>query len=113
MRSPALKQKVYVQTETTANELAGGTINQWTTVETQDADITPLRGREYEAAQQVQSGITHKIRTRMLRATNAPATTAMRLVTKFDSRVFHVQSVLNIGERNRWLEWMCEEGGVV
>jgi SPP1 family predicted phage head-tail adaptor len=69
--------------------------------------IEPLTGREYNQAQQMQSNVTHKITTELLPQNKGPANSRMRL--KHGTRTFEVQSVVNVNERSRELEWMCTE----
>jgi SPP1 family predicted phage head-tail adaptor len=95
-----------VEQDTIGNELAV----EPATVETVCrvyGEITPLTGREYQQAEQMQSNVSHKIRTEMLPQNLGPATSRMRL--KHGVRTFEVVSVVNVEERNRELEWMCTE----
>lgn len=67
------------------------------------AVIEPLRGRELWRVQQVQADVTHKLTGVYV----AGVTPKMRI--KFKSRYFNIESVINVGERNRVLELMCRE----
>lgn len=87
--------------------------DKWETVCLRWCDIKPLTGREYTQAQQVQSTVTHRIRTQYV----PDAKSSMRLAklsgeTGEPTRLFNVESVVNVDERNRWSEWMCEEVSV-
>lgn len=66
-------------------------------------EIVPLAGNEYLRAQQMESTSSHQIRTEYF----SDANPRMRL--KHGARTFEVQSVVNVEERNRELEWMCTE----
>jgi SPP1 family predicted phage head-tail adaptor len=69
------------------------------------AAIEPLDGAEYIAGQQSNSRTTHKITTHYFGGANA----RMRILC--GGRVFNVESVINLGEMNRFLQWRCEELG--
>jgi SPP1 family predicted phage head-tail adaptor len=94
-----------IMEQTPGNDL-DGIPSTWGKVDTQWGEIRPLSGREYEAAQQMQSSVTHRIQTHLV----ATANSAMRLVA--GDRVFEVESVINEGERNRFHVWRCTEGGM-
>jgi SPP1 family predicted phage head-tail adaptor len=68
------------------------------------ASIEPLRGREYWAAAQMQSEITHEIK---MRPPGVAITSACEIV--FGTRRFEIEVVRNIGERNRELVILCKE----
>jgi SPP1 family predicted phage head-tail adaptor len=95
-----------VEQDTVGNELAGEP-SEAETVCSVWGNIQPLTGREYQQAQQMQSNVSHKITTELLPQNLGPATSRMRL--KHGTRTFEVQSVVNVEERNRELEWMCTE----
>ena len=102
-----------VQTRTLGDELAGEPVGAWTDLRREWAKVDPISGREYLVAQQVNATTSHTIATHYF----AGATSDMRLVRKRISddavvRQFNVESVINVGEANRWLEWRCEEVGV-
>lgn len=64
-------------------------------------DIEPLRGREYFAAKQVNAEIEAKIKMRY----RSDVTAKMRFVHNSDE--YYIDSVINVGERNRELQLMC------
>lgn len=104
MRAGQLRHKLSIerpQTETTAS---GHTkISSYDCIGTMRASIEPLRGREMLQAQQVNAETTHRIRARHRKDIR----TSDRL-TK-DGRVFEIESILNVDERNRELEIMAIE----
>jgi head-tail adaptor len=89
------------------------------------AKIEPLSGRQYLAAQQVQSEMTHKIITYyhpgwytesgawvspwqlVQEGARQPITVTSRIL--FGERVFDILSIANWEERNEWLEFRCRE----
>lgn len=103
MRADYLRHRIAIQQLKEGEDLDGYPEDTWELHHEEMAKINPLQGREYEQAQQMQAGISHKITTRFF----AGANSSMRLV--YGARVFNVESVINQGERNRWLEWRCEE----
>lgn len=92
-----------VQENRGGNDLDGVPVEDWQTVRVVYAAITPLSGREYVANRQAKLETTHKIETEPLFG----VTSAMRL--KDGERIFNVESVVNVDERNRRLLWMCRE----
>lgn len=107
-----MKHLLTIQTPVAGDEI-DGIPGGWADVALRWCDIKPLTGREYTQAQQVQSTVTHRIRTQYV----PDAKSSMRLAklsgeTGEPTRLFNVESVVNVDERNRWSEWMCEEVSV-
>lgn len=75
----------------------------WIDVRSVWASIDPISGKEFYAAEQSQSTVSHKIRCRYVPG----IVSAMRISCK--GRLFHIHSVINWGERNEDLLMMCEE----
>jgi len=71
------------------------------------AEVSPLRGREYLEAQQIQSAIQFRIRTPFIEGVNSKM--RVRGLGHLDGRIFRIHSVLNPNERRSELELMCEE----
>lgn len=67
------------------------------------ASIRPLSGRELWQAQQVQADVTHSVRLRYRSGVDA----TMEL--DLQGRRLRIVAVLNIEERNRTLELLCQE----
>jgi SPP1 family predicted phage head-tail adaptor len=61
-----LRETVSVQSNTPTRSARGAEVDAWTTLATVRADVAPLDGREYYAAQQVNSEITYKVRMRYI-----------------------------------------------
>lgn len=80
-----------------------GDDSQWADVATLWAAIAPVSGKEFYAAQQSQSEVSHKVRCRY----RAGLTTAMRI--KYGSRLFKILSVIDWEERHESLLIMCKE----
>ena len=77
--------------------------SNWTSVATVWAAIDPLSGREFYAAQQSQSEVTHNIRCRYRAGLN----TAMRIL--YGSRKFSIVSIIDWEERHQSLLIKCKE----
>lgn len=98
------RQTVLVVEEVTAgNELAGEGETVATEVAQVYGAIMPLAGNEYLRAQQMEANSTHRIRTEFIPDAHP------RLRLRCGERVFEAQSVVNVAERNRELEWMVTE----
>lgn len=77
--------------------------SNWKNEATLWAAIDPISGKEFYAAQQSQSEVSHKVRCRY----QSGLTTAMRI--KFGARKFKIISIINWEERNESLLIMCRE----
>lgn len=81
----------------------GAPIEQWNNTLTTRAGIYPLSGREFYAAETVNSEVTHKINMRYMTG----LTPDMRI--KFGDRYFNIISIINFQERNIMLQLLCRE----
>lgn len=77
--------------------------SNWDPVATLWAAIDPISGREFYAAEQSQSEVSHKIRCRY----RSGLTTAMRI--KYGKRIFQIVSIIDWEERHESLLIMCKE----
>lgn len=75
----------------------------WDDVATVWAAIDPISGREFYAAEQSQSEVSHKVRCRY----RAGLDTAMRIV--YSRRKFKIISIIDWEERHESLLIMCKE----
>ena len=80
-----------------------GDDSQWEDVATLWAAIDPVSGKEFYAAQQSQSTVSHKVRCRY----QSGLTTAMRI--KYGRRLFKILSIIDWEERHESLLIMCQE----
>lgn len=80
----------------------------WQTYAIVWASIEPVIGREYLAAQQVQSKVDTKIRTRYLTGYCDAITAKMRVM--FGSVIYNIEAAVNVDTRNE--EWLlyCSTG---
>lgn len=103
MRPGDLRHRITLQQKVETRDEFGGVTETWQDVATIHAAIEPLKGREFFAAQQVQADTTGRIRIRY-REGVVPAMRA-----KFGARVYDLQSVINVDERNRELHLLVRE----
>lgn len=109
MRAGELRHSIVIQMATTGRDSYGAATLTWTSGRNTQAAIWPLRGKEYFAAQQVQAGVTHKIRIRYQTLANSTVIGPQHRI-KFGSRYFNIISPpINSDERNIMLEMMCSE----
>jgi SPP1 family predicted phage head-tail adaptor len=90
------------QSGTTQDEF-GAVVENWTALLGADASIVPLQGFERYAAQQANSTVSHKITMRYRDGIDA------KKRVKFGIRIFDIEAVINLEEKNRWLELSCTE----
>jgi SPP1 family predicted phage head-tail adaptor len=87
----------------TQNEFGEETNKVWSTDENIFASIEPIRGRELLEFQQMNAEVTHRI---IIRNTSN-ATAAKRIL--WGSRIFDINVVRKIEERNIMMELLCKE----
>ena len=98
-----LRHYVQIQSSANAQDDCGQQSKVWTTEESIFASIQPLRGQELLEFQQINAELTHRI---IIRYTSN-ATPAKRI--KFGTRIFDINVVRNINERNIMQELLCKE----
>lgn len=103
MRSRYLRQKIRIQSATETQDSFGAISTTWSTFADVYADIMPIRGNEFFIVHQEKSQATIKFTIRYL----SGLTTKHRIL--YDSRVFDIESIINIKERNREMILMCRE----
>ena len=81
----------------------GGFTESWVEVATLFADLRPVGGSENVEADRLAGRVTHEVSLRY----RAGVQPAMRF--RQGGRLFHIVSVINVEERNRWLTCLCEE----
>lgn len=108
MGAGELRNYVSIQKPTVTQNSYGEQVVSWTTDSKCWADISPLSGREYFSAQQVQSGVTHRVRI-WYQTLSASTAIGPKCRIRFGSRYFNIGSVINLKERNIYLDLMCVE----
>ena len=98
-----LKKRIVLQSKQIETDNAGVQTEVWKDAFETWAAILPLRGKEFFASNQIHSEISVKVVLRY----KTGITSGMRV--KYGTRFFDIKSVINIDERNRYLELMCLE----
>ena len=104
MRTSTLRHKEEIQELIETQDAIGNQMYEWAKVGEAWAAIEPLKGEEYFAAATIQAQISHKV---TMRPPGIEITPAHRII--FGSRIFEIESVINVEERNRELVLMCVE----
>lgn len=102
-----LRHRLTIEEEVRVADGGGGFTLTWQAVAVEAevwGAILPLSGREVLRAQQLATPVSHCVSIRY----RADVTASMRLT--LGARVFNIRAVVNVEERDRWLELMCEEG---
>lgn len=103
MKPEGLRHRITIQYKTVTQDAIGNEIETWHTFATVWAAIEPISGREYFAAAQTNAEVNHRIKIRPLPGVNSE----MRAV--WDNRIFEIEAVLNIKEKNVEVHLMCKE----
>ena len=103
MRSGELRHRIELLASTSTPDGMGGSTSGWSIFATVWSKIVPLRGRAFMEAKAAQSEVSHRIEMRFMDGITA----AMKV--RYEGRIFSIDAVLNIGERNRELHLMCVE----
>lgn len=96
---------ITIQQKTGTQNDYGEEIEDWVDVVTIRAGIYPINGKEFFAAETVNSEITHKVNMRYI--PNKTITPDMRI--RFQDRYLQILSVINFQEKNVELQLMCKE----
>ena len=105
MRPGELRHWVELQENTPTTDTRGHDVPVWATVNWLWVNLMPLAGRELEQARQIVSEVTIKVTARY--DANNVVTNEKRF--KHGSRLFPIRNVLDVDERNVWLECLCVE----
>ncbi|MFZ5816298.1 MAG: phage head closure protein [Bacillota bacterium] len=98
-----LRHRVTLQDNQAPRDSYGAEADNWVDVATVWASVEPLRGREFFAAQQVNSEVSARVRIRYRAGVNS----AMRV--RFGDRIFDIISVIDPEERHQELQLMVRE----
>lgn len=118
MRAGPMRHKVTIQEVTETQDSYGQASESWATFATRWASIEPIAGREYFASRTENSEADVRIRLRWDRALVALTTKHRVLYTlplldespeTSQTRIFDIEAILNMRERNREIVLMCRE----
>lgn len=102
---PRLRHRVTLQQIATTRDSDGAVIEAWTDVaDDLAAEVYPLSGREFVAAQAVQAGVSTRITIRY----RAGVVAKMRVL--HDGAAYNIKTVLPDPTLRRHLTLMCETG---
>lgn len=101
MNSGRLRHRVQIQAPVETQNTYGEAEVRWQTFATVWANIEPLRGREYFAARQAVSEVEAKVTIRY----RAGVTAKQKVV--YGTEEYLIESIINIGDRNREIQLMC------
>jgi SPP1 family predicted phage head-tail adaptor len=111
MRSYQLRHKIRIQRRTRSLDPYGQPQESWEDYLSVRAHIRPVSGKESAGGLSVNPSLTHTIAVRYKPAFGLPLMMASNRV-RFGERVFNIESVRNLEERNRWVILNCIEGSV-
>jgi SPP1 family predicted phage head-tail adaptor len=104
MRSGSLRHRIVIERRGSGQTASGQQVHTWTTFWPCAAEVTPIAGREFFAAKQINSEITHSIRIRYKSGIDA------RMRVNFKGRIFELMSPpIDKLEKNHELILMCKE----
>lgn len=98
-----LRHRVTIQQKTRTADGGGGGSVDWSAVATVWAKIEPLSAFQRLKAEQLESCVTHQVSIRY----RTDVKTGMRIA--YDGRYLAIKTVIDDGERGRWLVLSCEE----
>ena len=98
-----LRQRLTLEEVSRVDDGGGGASETWVTVAVLWAALDPVRGKEDVVADGIEGNVTHEVWLRY----RSGVVPAMRFTQ--GTRVFEVLSVVDVGERGRWLRIFCEE----
>lgn len=102
-----MRHRVALQSATNTTDAGGGLAQVWETITHIYASIEPKNGSESYRQGQIQDKTTHEITMRY----RANISTKYRI--KYGTRLFNINHIKNIDERDRFLLLTCEEGVAV
>jgi SPP1 family predicted phage head-tail adaptor len=103
MRAGDLRHHFLIQEQLASQDSYGQAVSPWTNFAWAWGSIEPINGREFFAVQQVRSEVDTKVRMRFL----AGVQSTMRIV--LGSKIFDIQSVIDVEYRHVELQLMCKE----
>lgn len=106
LTSGKLRNRIDIESPVTAPNGSGGSTVVWTAITASKirAYIKPISGAERLQAMRLESDITHRVFIRY----RSDFTAASRI--NYNGRLFQIRAILNLEERNQWLELYAVEG---
>lgn len=110
-----LRNSITLQTRSASTDSGGGFTSSFSDTRTLFAKIIPKLGNEQFEAGRIENPITHEVYTRYYSNINFKANAGRMRISWSDSgttRTLSVKSVIDVGERDRYLVFRCSEGAV-
>ena len=104
MTAGALRHKVNIQREVVTPDGIGGRTITWHTIASPRCLLQPVRANESYRQGRLEHYITHKIILRY----RSTFSTADRI--EYNGRLMQIRGIVNVDERNMWMELAVEEG---
>lgn len=98
-----LRHRVTIEAVVRTPDAGGGANESWVAVTDAWAEILPSRGNEQLTADQIEGRVTHVLHLRA----GFGVEPAMRI--RWGARLLDIRSVIDLGERRRWLRILAEE----
>lgn len=99
-----MRYRIKLESATNTVDTGGGMTQVWATLANIYANIKPISGTETFRQGKVSSDTTHELTIRY----RSDISTKYRIC--YGSRIFSIQSILNIDERDRFMKLSCKEG---
>ena len=99
-----LRSAITIERLTLTPDVAGGNAQLWLVNKSLKSFIKPMSGGEFLHSQRLEARLTHRVFIRYI----ADILNTDRVV--FNGRNFQIRAIINIEERNKWIELHCEEG---
>ena len=107
IHSGLLRHKVSLQRESVTADDYGGHLKTWEEYASVWAYVNPRHAREIYTGEKLEHIVIHDIIIRYRQGVES-----RDRVRLSSDRVFRIEGVLNIEEKNEWLQLVCEEGKV-
>jgi SPP1 family predicted phage head-tail adaptor len=110
-----LRHSVTLQTRVASTDTGGGFTSTFTNTRNLMAKVVPKLGNENYEAGRLENPITHEVYTRYYSDINFSSGGGRMRISWSDSgttRTLSVKSVIDVGERDRFLVFRCSEGAV-
>ena len=104
-----MNRRLHFQTQTRTSDGAGSSSVSYSDSFTTFGMITPKTGRENLFGDQLEENITHIIKIRYRTDVSHKNRIQFRQDSK-TTRTFNIKRVLNLNDRNRYLDLQCVEG---
>lgn len=103
IRTSELRHQIVIEQATKTDDGGGDYVPSWSTLYTPRAKVSDPKAHEKISAEKMEHTITHVVTIRY----RSGIDTSMRI--RFGSRYLYIKTIVNPGERNRWLVMTAEE----